>query len=388
MLDRGTTLVLACYAAGAALGLVVYLIYRAVKMSGDDEDTDLGRAPYRERFADMAFPWMRYSVIDSAKSPFHTIEVIDTKRPDLGTCALLNGEVQLCSRESSKYCEMAVHFPAQYMRDAGPRRVLILGGGDTCLLRQVLKYKSVTEVTVLELDEMWTRVNEKHFGGDRARDDARVTWRFGNIRAGVQELLGTRRHSFDFILMDTTETLDHNRELETVRFFTEVRNLLTLDGIMVKNGTRCESIMADVFAFTLTFGFDSIAHDGRYPFTMGGIADFRLKTISTGRWLAQEIMTEFYDPQHHYEYVPWRDTLRSSVQDHFLATSPPDAAAAGDPTPTSTPPVVPAVPAVRNQASSEAFVASAQLNSPAEQPQQPQAQQEYVRPVELRRGGR
>ncbi|MEO8526454.1 MAG: polyamine aminopropyltransferase, partial [Caldimonas sp.] len=66
------------------------------------------------------------------------------------------GNLQFHSRDEYRYHEALVH-PA--LSAAGnPRRVLVLGGGDGMAVREILKYPSVSKVTLVELDPHMTQL--------------------------------------------------------------------------------------------------------------------------------------------------------------------------------------------------------------------------------------
>jgi len=71
----------------------------------------------------------------------------------------INGNQQLSSLDEAMYHEPLVH-PA--MQLARPQEVLILGGGDGCAVREVLKYEQVQKITVVDLDPAMTRLGQEH----------------------------------------------------------------------------------------------------------------------------------------------------------------------------------------------------------------------------------
>ncbi len=81
----------------------------------------------------------------------HIVVTVDPSIAD--TTIYINGNTQLSSRDEVRYHEELVHpvMSIATNRDS----VLILGGGDGCALREVLKYKDVKSVTLVDLDEMF-----------------------------------------------------------------------------------------------------------------------------------------------------------------------------------------------------------------------------------------
>ncbi|MCP3875940.1 MAG: polyamine aminopropyltransferase [Desulfobacteraceae bacterium] len=72
----------------------------------------------------------------------------------------LNGNLQFCSTDEQRYHEPMVH-PVMNLVPV-KTKVLILGGGDGCVLREILKYKDVKEVLLVDLDPEMTRLAKNH----------------------------------------------------------------------------------------------------------------------------------------------------------------------------------------------------------------------------------
>ncbi len=89
----------------------------------------------------------------------------------------LNGNLQLCSIDEARYHESLVHPPMALV--PARNRVLILGGGDGAALREVLKYRDVKEITLVDLDPAMTELAATHPLLTRMNDnaflDSRVT---------------------------------------------------------------------------------------------------------------------------------------------------------------------------------------------------------------------
>lgn len=72
----------------------------------------------------------------------------------------LNGNQQLCSMDEVMYHEPLVH-PIMSLHP-NPQRVLILGGGDGCATREVLKYENVESICLVDLDPAMTRLGQEN----------------------------------------------------------------------------------------------------------------------------------------------------------------------------------------------------------------------------------
>jgi spermidine synthase len=172
-------------------------------------------------------------------------------RPDLRL--FLNGDLQFSSVDEYRYHESLVH-PAL----AGPRgRVLILGGGDGLALREVLRYRDVRTVTLVELDPEMTRLARSYGGladlNGHSLGDPRVRVvnadAFGWLRAhpgsaGVQAAgtAGVRTYAagggeaagFDTVIVDMPDPDDvPTAKLYSVEFYGLVRRVLAPGGRMV-----------------------------------------------------------------------------------------------------------------------------------------------------------
>jgi len=92
-------------------------------------------------------------VILREDSPYQRVVV--TSGP-AGIRLFLNGNLQFHSRDEYRYHEALVH-PAMAAQGV-PKRVLVLGGGDGLAVREILRYPSVEQVTLVDLDAHVTRL--------------------------------------------------------------------------------------------------------------------------------------------------------------------------------------------------------------------------------------
>ncbi|MBU8909757.1 MAG: polyamine aminopropyltransferase [Desulfobacterales bacterium] len=104
----------------------------------------------------------------------------------------LNGNLQFCSTDEQRYHEPMVH-PVMNIVPI-KERVLILGGGDGCALREVLKYKDVKEVLLVDLDPEMTRLAKTHpvlkrINQDAFKDTRLVTMAGKGVVPGIDKRL-------------------------------------------------------------------------------------------------------------------------------------------------------------------------------------------------------
>ena len=92
------------------------------------------------------------------KTPFQEIIILETK--EYGNALMLDGCWMTSDRDEKYYHECLVH-PALSNLSA-INKVLIIGGGDGGTLRECLKYKDITAIDLVEIDEEVINLS-KHF---------------------------------------------------------------------------------------------------------------------------------------------------------------------------------------------------------------------------------
>ena len=115
------------------------------------------------------------NIIYAKSSSYQRIVVTKGKT---GYALFLNGNLQFNSFDEYRYHEALVH-PAFAVAGREPKRILVLGGGDGLAVREILKYKSVESVTLVDLDPEMTKISKSVPAlGDlnhHSLDDPRVT---------------------------------------------------------------------------------------------------------------------------------------------------------------------------------------------------------------------
>jgi spermidine synthase len=117
-----------------------------------------------------------------------------------GVRLFLNGNLQFHSRDEYRYHEALVH-PAMAAHGA-PRRVLVLGGGDGMAAREILKYASVEQVTLVELDPHMTQLFSTQPLLRKLNADSLLSPRLRIVNADAFSWMERHDEVFDVIVVD------------------------------------------------------------------------------------------------------------------------------------------------------------------------------------------
>jgi spermidine synthase len=150
-----------------------------------------------------------------------------------GTVLMLDGVCQLTTSDEFVYHEMMAHVPLFQLEK--PKRVLVVGGGDGGVLREVLKHPSVEKATLCEIDRTVVDTALEHYPSipGKAFDDPRSDV---VIADGLKYVAGTKE-KFDCIIVDSSEPIGPSAVLHTKEFFTDCKRALADGGILVtQNG--------------------------------------------------------------------------------------------------------------------------------------------------------
>jgi spermidine synthase len=150
-----------------------------------------------------------------------------------GTVLMLDGVCQLTTSDEFVYHEMMAHVPLMALK--APKRVLVVGGGDGGVMREVLKHPSVERATLCEIDRSVVDLSLAHYpeiaGG--SFDDPRCDL----VIADGLKYVAEATEKFDAIIVDSSEPIGPSAVLHTPEFFADCRRALRDGGILVtQNG--------------------------------------------------------------------------------------------------------------------------------------------------------
>ena len=173
-----------------------------------------------------------FDLIDEIKSPYqHLSFMMHPETKD--TCFDIDNTIQICDSYRPHYHELSVHNAARYLKDM--KRVLWVGGGDSMLLHEFLKYPELELAVGLELDQRVARGAFKHFGTQPHFDNDKVEWWFGDATKSLMMLPKDYFGSFDMVVVDLSETVMSLTVTDKLDVVEALTLLLKPDGVFVKN---------------------------------------------------------------------------------------------------------------------------------------------------------
>ncbi|ELI8305750.1 polyamine aminopropyltransferase, partial [Yersinia enterocolitica] len=146
-----------------------------------------------------------------------------------------DGVVQTTERDEFIYHEMMTHVPL--LAHGQAKKVLIIGGGDGAMLREVSRHKNIEQITMVEIDagvvEFCRQYLPNHSAG--AYDDPRFKL---VIDDGVN-FVNQTTEKFDVIISDCTDPIGPGESLFTSAFYEGCARSLNEGGIFVAQNGVC-----------------------------------------------------------------------------------------------------------------------------------------------------
>ncbi len=241
----------------------------------------------------------------SGTSDYQRIDVF--KSPEFGKFLCSNGSVIFSEADEFVYDEMIVHVPMAVHPNV--KRVLVIGGGDGGVARELSHYKEIEEIDVVEEDQMFIDVCKKCFPNNSCGLDFP---RVKIFNANGLRFLRSKTDYYDLIINDCTDPLGHTAGMFTKEFYGNCYRALHEDGIMVyqhgspffdEDEESCRAMHRKAFrSFPINRVFQ--AHIPTCPagYWLFGFASKKyhpLKDFDEKRWMARNIKTWYYTTHLH-----------------------------------------------------------------------------------------
>ena len=244
--------------------------------------------------------------IYSGKSKFQKFEIFETAK--FGRIFFLDGLTQCSTMHEYVYHEMLAH-PAFFYHPK-PEKILIIGGGDGGVLREVVKYQTVKEIFLVDIDEMVTKVSKKYLPSlsNGAFRDKRLKIFFEDALNFIKKYTDY----FDIIINDLTDPTGVSLNLWSNAFYKDIFHALKENGIASfqtaylneRFAKRARGEIQKVFpyykmhkAYVGSFPFDE------HTFSLGSKhIDFTTFTLQEARkkFKKLHLQTKYYSPEIHF----------------------------------------------------------------------------------------
>ena len=169
-------------------------------------------------------------IVCERKSEFQHLMIFET--PVFGRVLVIDGVVQTTEGDEFCYHEMLAHVPM--FAHGRAANVLIVGGGDGGVLREVLRH-GVEKATLVDIDRSVIDACREHMPSlsDGAFDDPRSELVIGD---GVRFVAESDR-TFDVVIVDSTDPMGPGEVLFSQQFYAGCKKRLSPGGVLVtQNG--------------------------------------------------------------------------------------------------------------------------------------------------------
>lgn len=201
-------------------------------------------------------------VVYNEKSKFQDVIVFRSKT--YGNVLVLDGVIQCTERDEFSYQEMLAHLPLN--AHPNPKNVLIIGGGDGGVLREVVKHPQVDKVDMCEIDEKVIEVSKKYLPNMSCGFESSKL----NLHIGDGfEYMKNHQGKYDVIITDSSDPIGPASSLFEKSYYELMKKALKPNGIVCCQG-ECLWLHLDLIK-----GMQEFCHS-LYP-----VVDYCFTTIPT-----------------------------------------------------------------------------------------------------------
>ena len=205
------------------------------------------------------------------QTEYQRLDVFDSE--EFGRFISSDGSIVFSEKDEFIYDEMIVHVPMA----VHPRveNVLVIGGGDGGVARELSYYDEIKKIDVVEPDEVFVDICKKYFTFNSCGlDDKRVTV----YNRDALRFLRTKHEEYDLIINDAIDPLGHTAGLFTKEFYGNSYKALRDDGIMVyQHGSPFYDEDEDTCR--------AMHRKASHSFPISRVYQAHIPTCSSGYWL-------------------------------------------------------------------------------------------------------
>ncbi len=234
--------------------------------------------------------------LHSEKTEYQELLIADTY--EYGRVLMLDGAYQLTERDEFTYSEMMAHVPLCAHKN--PEKVLIIGGGDGAIMREVLKHDCVKKCTLIDIDKRVAECSQKFlpFAGNS----------FNNPRADFKcmdamKFIKETDERFDVVIIDSTDPVDFAAGLFQSPFYADVKKIMNDDAMLseltespfIDKKLMCQAIneMRKIFPIVkMYWGVVPTYPSGMWTYGLSSMKDdpsVPVRDVKNTKWYTNEI---------------------------------------------------------------------------------------------------
>ncbi|MBR5706816.1 MAG: polyamine aminopropyltransferase [Bacteroidaceae bacterium] len=182
-------------------------------------------------FTELHTPNVKFSVkvdkhLYTAENDLGRVDIFES--PEFGRFLAVDGYIIFTQRDEFIYDEMLSHVPMAVHPAA--QKILVFGSGDGGVVRELLKYKSIQQIDLIEINEGVVQACREYFPEmAESLDDPRVTIYTENALRYIRHI----ENEYDVIVVDSAGFYGPGESLLTREFYGSCYKALKADGIMV-----------------------------------------------------------------------------------------------------------------------------------------------------------
>lgn len=237
----------------------------------------------------------------SAQSEIQRIDVLESK--EFGKILVVDGDLMLTEKDEFIYHEMISHVPMAVHPQV--EKILVIGGGDGGVVRELAKYDTVEQIDVVEADPLLVEVCRKYFPQMACSlNDPRVhIYHEDGLR-----FIRSKSDAYDLIIIDSPNPFGAGEGLFTKEFYGNCFNALHEEGIMIN---QHESPFYKEEAFQCQRMHKRIIES----FPISRIYQAHIPSYPSGHWLFG-FASKRYHPIHDMDGIQWK--LRGIQTKYYL----------------------------------------------------------------------
>jgi spermidine synthase len=254
---------------------------------------------------DVRFSMKATVQVASKKSAVQQIDILDT--PAYGRVLVLDGGLMTTEKDEFIYHEMITHVPMAV--NPAVKNVLVIGGGDGGTVRELVKYKTIESIDLVEVDKDVVLLAKKFlpFTSSKLKDRRVSVW----FEEGLRYVRG-KKAEYDLIIIDSSDPYGPAEGLFTREFYGTCFKALRDDGILINQhespfyAAHQRSVRDAHRHIAVEFPLSTVyqCHIPSYPsgHWLFGFASKKyhpIKDLDDGRWNKLGIKTRYYNTDLH-----------------------------------------------------------------------------------------